>query len=97
MQRQLQRMAEQSAQQMEPRTLAPTLAPTLALTRPAVVDVAPIIDRLVIFYADYRVPHEVCAWCTRARSSRCLRHPAATVLAGAPFARGALRDHAVVL
>ncbi len=27
--------------------------------RPAVVDVAPIIDRLIIFYADYRVPHEV--------------------------------------
>ena len=27
--------------------------------RPAAVDVAPIIDRLIIFYADYRVPHEV--------------------------------------
>ena len=27
--------------------------------KPAVADVAPIIDRLIIFYADYRVPHEV--------------------------------------
>ena len=37
----------------------PTPHQTLTLTRPAVADVAPIIDRLIIFYADYRVPHEV--------------------------------------
>jgi|EP00908_Phaeocystis_cordata_P014867 hypoxia-inducible factor (prolyl hydroxylase) len=28
-------------------------------SKPAVADVAPLLDRLIIFYADYRVPHEV--------------------------------------
>jgi len=30
--------------------------------RPPVADVQPIFDRLVLFYADYRVPHEVRHW-----------------------------------